>query len=331
MGENRIEKIFKQIDEATELIEHHTNEPYLDSLSIVFEWILYEELPESIHDLLQQKLKNMIQFKDIDELPKDQKRKLTELLILKGMKENTQPNHFITPETIGLFVSYLVNKFISNKEDLRIFDPVCGTGNLLLTVLSQLTTDYKAYGSDVDPTLIRLAVNNANFQEEEIEFFHQDSLRPFLLDPVDIVLADLPVGYYPDDMVAEKYELKAKEGYSYAHHLLIEQSLTYTKDGGYLFFLIPEFLFESDQAEQLKTYLHNNAHIVGVLRLPDNVFKSKKHVKSIFILQKKGKETKNPHQPLLAMLPSFTDTTAMESILAQINEWFTNYFKYKDV
>src|SRR5699024_7663887 len=91
--------------------------------------------------------------------------------------------------------------------------------------------------------LLRIALMYANLLKKEVEFFHQDSLRPLLLDPVDLVVADLPVGYYPDDVQAETYELRKKDRHSYEHHLLIEQSLHYTKARGYLVFVIPEHLF----------------------------------------------------------------------------------------
>lgn len=123
----------------------------------------------------------------------------------------------------------------------------------------------------------------------DIEFFKQDSMRPFLIDPVDLVVSDLPVGYYPDDVRASEFELKADDGQSYAHHLLIEQSLMYTKEAGYLIFLIPNFLFTSDQAEKLHQFLREHAHIVGLLQLPESIFKTDKNTKSILVLQKKGR------------------------------------------
>lgn len=46
--------------------------------------------------------------------------------------------------------------------------------------------------------------------------------------------------------------------------------------------------------------------------------------KSIFILQKKGEQTKNPRKALLVDLPSFKDVKAMESVLQQMNSWFEN-------
>ena len=57
--------------------------------------------------------------------------------------------------------------------------------------------------------------------------------------------------------------LKADKGHSYAHHLFIEQSIRYIKEGGYLFFLIPNGLFESEQAQKLHEYLKKNVYIQG--------------------------------------------------------------------
>src|SRR5690625_5944464 len=100
-------------------------------------------------------------------------------------------------------MGYLAGKLTHDHDHLRVFDPVSGSGNLLTTVLGQLSQSTDAYGSEIDPTLIKLGLLNANLQKMNIEFFHQDSLRPFLLDPVDLVVSDLPVGYYPDDIRAK--------------------------------------------------------------------------------------------------------------------------------
>ncbi|WP_010651189.1 N-6 DNA methylase [Oceanobacillus massiliensis] len=289
MEKSNVERLFGWLDETTELIQQHRNEPYLDSLSATMEFLFYEGAPEDMDDLLAHKLQNTLIKINMDSFHTEEVRKAIQLAILKGMKGSTQQQHLMTPETVGLIVGYLSDKLTKDKKAIRVFDPVSGTGNLLTTVLGQLKQEVKAYASEVDPTLIQLSVLNANLQKKQVEFFHQDSLRPFLMDPVDLIVADLPVGYYPDDIQANEYELKADSGHSYAHHLLIEQSIKYTADGGYLVLVIPEFLFDNDQSDKLQAYLQKYAHIVGVIRLPDTAFKSEKNTKSILILQKKGK------------------------------------------
>lgn len=323
MEKTNVENLFEWIDQTTELIQKNENAPYLDCLSYTLNTLFFRDIPEETSKELSQILQKKLEEKDVDSYTNTEIRKAVQLAILKGMKGSTQQQHLMTPETVALFTGYLAEKLTKGKDNIRVFDPASGTGNLLTIALEHLNSVGDVYASEVDPTLIELAVLNANLQKKEIEFFHQDSLRPFLLDPVDLIVADLPVGYYPDDLRANDFELKADEGHSYSHHLFIEQSMNYTKDGGYLLFVIPDFLFDSDQSDNLYAFIHEYAHIVGVIRLPESAFKSDKNVKSILILQKNGEGVTAPKQPLLANLPSFNNTEAMNDILAQINAWFS--------
>lgn len=323
MEKTNIEILYEWMDGTTELIQQHENEPYLNSLAITMESLFYGASSEHLNELLGHRIQSTMEKIDLEKFTPEEIRKAIQLVILKGMQRTTQVQHMITPETVSLLMAYLAGKLTAGNKSLRIFDPASGTASLLTTVVSQLPQEKEVYASEIDPTLLQIALQNANLQKMNIEFFHQDSLRPFLLDPVDLIVADLPVGYYPDDVLASEYQLKADEGHSYAHHLFIEQSLHYTKEAGYLILLIPEFLFDSDQSDKLHRFLQGNAHIVGVLRLAESSFTSKKNVKSILILQKQGQETSTPRQPLLVDLPSFNNTIAMEDILAQINAWFT--------
>lgn len=325
MKKTTVEQLFGWFDETTETVSSHLDGVYLEGLIDVLETIFYEKLHEDFDDILKKKLQTALErLKKINFTDKDLKKAL-QLVVLKGMKGSVQEQHLMTPESVGLIVAYLANRLLENKAEIRLFDPAVGTGNMLFTVMEQLPQKKTTYASEVDPTLIQLAHSSANLLKKEVEFFHQDSLAPLLLDPVDLVVADLPVGYYADDVRAAEYELKAEEGHSYAHHLFIEQSLKYTKEAGYLIFVIPDFLFTSDQAEQLNRFLKEHTHMVGLLRLPESMFKSKQNVKGILVLQKKGVETEGPKQPLLVQLPSLKNHQAMADILGQMNRWFQTY------
>ncbi|MGI8316784.1 class I SAM-dependent methyltransferase [Halobacillus mangrovi] len=325
MKQGQVEKLFEWLDETSTIVSEDMNVTYLEGLAEALD-VLFNEKPfDDLDKRLQTKLTNRLTKVNKEEFEKEEVRKAVQLTILKGMKGATQQQHLITPDSVAMFMGYLASKLFEGKEELKLFDLASGSANLLTSVMNQLEMPLRAYASEVDPTLIQLAVANANLQKNNIEFFHQDSLRPFLIEPVDFVLADLPVGYYPDDVQASRYELKAEEGHSYAHHLFIEQGLNYTEEGGYLMFIVPNFLFDSDQSKALNAYLREHAHIVGMLQLSDSLFKDEKHGKSILILQKKGQETKPPKQALLVKLPSFKNPEAMADILAQMNQWFDEY------
>ncbi|HLR53333.1 MAG TPA: class I SAM-dependent methyltransferase [Pseudogracilibacillus sp.] len=322
MSETNVVDLFEKIDEQTMKVQESESEPYLDSLAMCMEVLFYGTFQREVSTDVKESIETPLQQIDLSTYNTADIHKAIQLTIIKGMQKTTQHQHAITPETIALFIGYLAEKLMKGKESIRIFDPVGGTGNLLVTVLDYLKQETSAYASEVDTTLLRIALMYANLLKKEVEFFHQDSLRPLLLDPVDLVVADLPVGYYPDDVQAETFELRKKDGHSYAHHLLIEQSLHYTKAGGYLVFVIPEHLFSTEESDTLNAFLQQHAHIIGIIQLAESTFKSKEHKKSIFILRKKGEETKDVKQPLLVQLPSFKDTNAMEDIMNKINQWF---------
>ncbi|MBM7605628.1 site-specific DNA-methyltransferase (adenine-specific) [Metabacillus crassostreae] len=321
---SKIENLFTVINETAELISNEAQITYIEAVAETGENIFHNSiLQENLSEVTEKSLKRKYETIQIDSYDKEELRKAYQLAILKGLKEGAHPNHQMTPDTIGLFLGYLVSKFLGKQKNVTILDPAVGTGNLLTAILNYLSLEsIESYGVDVDDLLIKLAYINANLQEHPISLFNQDSLERLLIDPVDMVVCDLPVGYYPNDMEAAKYELKADEGYSYSHHLFIEQSLTHTKEDGYLFFIVPNSLFETKEAPKLNKYLRDTAIIQGFIKLPVSLFKDEKHGKSILILQKKGETSIAPKQALLAELPRFSNKEAMNSIMKKMDDWF---------
>ncbi|HZH60864.1 MAG TPA: class I SAM-dependent methyltransferase [Metabacillus sp.] len=321
---SKIENLFTVINETADLLAKECEFTYIEALAETGENLFQGSiLQENLSEVTVKSLKRKYESVSLDTFEKEELRKAYQLAILKGLKEGAQPNHQMTPDTIGLFLGYLVSKFIGNRKELSILDPAVGTGNLLTTILNYLGIEtIDSYGVDVDDLLIKLAYINANLQEHPIHFFNQDSLERLLIDPVDVVLCDLPVGYYPNDLEAAKYQLKADEGHSYSHHLFMEQSINHIKANGYLFFIVPNSLFETKEAPKLNKYLKEVAIIQGFIKLPLSLFKDERHGKSILILQKKGPEAKAPKQAMLAELPKFSNIDAMNSIMKQMDQWF---------
>jgi site-specific DNA-methyltransferase (adenine-specific) len=323
-GLTQMEELFGVIDQTAIILSKELPCSYLEAVAETGENLFHETiLQEELDEVTKKRLEKEYDKIKLNKYDKETIRKSYQLAILKGMKEATQPNHQMTPDAVGLFMSYLVRKLMEEKKDYIILDPAVGTGNLLTAILNYEESKIKqAYGVDVDDLLIKLAYVNANLQEHPVQLFNQDSLQPLFIDPVDLVVCDLPVGYYPNDIGAASYKVKAKEGHSYAHHLFIEQSLNYAKPGGYVMVLIPNNLFETEQAGSLHAFLKEEAVIQGVIQLPLSLFKQESSAKSIFILQKKGEGVILPKQALLVELPKFTNKEAMNRIMTEIDKWF---------
>ncbi|HZG71568.1 MAG TPA: class I SAM-dependent methyltransferase [Chondromyces sp.] len=319
-----VERLFKVFDETANILQEALSCTYLEALGETAENMFHNDvLQEEVNEIAKKRLKKQYDEVNLNSTDKETVRKAYQLAILKGMKENTQPNHQMTPDSIGLFISYLLGKFMNQTHSYSILDPALGTGNLLLTVLNQQSgKELHALGVEIDDVLIKLAYAGANLMEQPISLYNQDALEPLFIDPVDAVVCDLPVGYYPNDERSKEYKLKADEGHSYAHHLFIEQSLRHTAPGGYLFFLIPNALFESPESRKLHEFLQNEAHIQSVIQLPLSMFKNKQAAKSILVLQKKGEDIQPPKQILLANLPSLTNPQSVQGVLTKLDKWF---------
>ncbi|MDR4903914.1 class I SAM-dependent methyltransferase [Bacillus mycoides] len=323
-----VETLFSIFDSSTVVLRKELDVTYLEALvetgDNLFEGaILQEELSESTIERLNREYSTFNE----ETYKGEEIRKAFQLAILKGMKEGVQANHEMTPDAVGMFMGYLFHKFMQGQKEITVLDPAIGTGNLMTTLFNSAKEELtmSGFGVEVDEVLIKLALVNANLQKHAIEFFHQDGLAPLYIDPVDAVVSDLPIGYYPNEIVASEYTLKADEGMSYAHHLFIEQSVKHTKEGGYLFFLVPNFIFESDQAPKLHAFIKETCFIQGLLQLPVSMFKNEKNAKSIFVLQKKGQGVTMPKQALLVELPKFSNMKAMENIMDQLNTWFATH------
>ncbi|QHA92884.1 class I SAM-dependent methyltransferase [Bacillus sp. N1-1] len=327
MSELTVENLYNVLDESTLVIQNKLEMSYLEALvetglNIFENKVLQEELDADT----VVRLKNLYDSCSLDGAEQETVRKGIQLALLKGMKKGIQPHHAMTPDSVAHLIGYLVKKYkeVLNLDNMKILDPAVGTGNLLTSVLNQLDGEnVEAYGVEPDDLLLHLGFVNANLQKHQVEFLHQDSVKPLYIPQVNTVVTDLPVGYYPHEEAAAKYELKAEEGMSYVHHLLIEQSLNMTEDSGMLFFMIPNFLFGDDGAKQVRNLLNDRSVIHGIIQLPTSLFANESQAKSILVAQKKGEHTLKPKQVMMAKLPSFSNREAMLNMMQQINGWFS--------
>jgi len=257
----------------------------------------------------------------------EEKRKLSQLLLLKGMQsEPIQPNHQLTPDSIGFLFVFLIEQLYPNKsETYTILDLTAGMGNLLLTILTNLRlNDYqlKGIGVDNDETLLAICAANSQWIGEEVTLYHQDSLQDLLVDPCDVVFGDLPIGYYPMDDNAKQFITGVDSGHSFAHHLLLEQSMAYVKKNSFGLFLVPSNFLETDQSDQLKKWLSGEEiFLQGIIQLPTELFKNEATQKSILLLQRQGEKAKQVPQVLLAKLETLKDPKAVVAFFNEFKQW----------
>ena len=280
MNFEKIEEAFGLLLENVQTIQNQLGTNFYDAL--IEQNAAY--LGEAEDELIG---KNNQRLRELDLTAEEWRRTFQFLFIKANQTEPMQHNHQFTPDSIGFLLTFLLDELVAGQT-ASVLEIGSGTGNLAQTILhhSQKQLDY--LGVEVDDLLIDLSASMAEVMDSAISFVQGDAVRPQILKESQIIISDLPVGYYPNDAIAQRYQVASDKGHTYAHHLLMEQSLKYLAKDGYAIFLAPNNLLTSEQSPLLKAWLQDQARVVATIALPTNLFGNPNQAKSIFILQKKG-------------------------------------------
>ena len=280
MNFEKIEEAFGLLLENVQTIQNQLGTNFYDAL--IEQNAAY--LGEAEDELIG---KNNQRLRELDLTAEEWRRTFQFLFIKANQTEPMQYNHQFTPDSIGFLLTFLLDELVAGQT-ASVLEIGSGTGNLAQTILhhSQKQLDY--LGVEVDDLLIDLSASMAEVMDSGISFVQGDAVRPQILKESQIIISDLPVGYYPNDAIAQRYQVASDKGHTYAHHLLMEQSLKYLAKDGYAIFLAPNNLLTSEQSPLLKAWLQDQARVVATIALPTNLFGNPNQAKSIFILQKKG-------------------------------------------
>lgn len=324
--------LFHTLDESSKILKEALEIPYLEALihsaeNLIDNGTVYNEEGLLSEDIVKE-LEEVYQEMDLEQYTPETIRQAMQIALLRGMKEDfVQPNHQMTPDSIGLLISYLIEIIAEPKEKIHVADLTVGTANLLLTVshfLNQAPNrEIKLSGVDNDELMLSLASTNSAFQRTPINLVYQDALTNLLLQPADIMVADLPIGYYPVEDTITDYttHFEEKGERSYSHYLLIEQAMNYLTEGGYGFFLLPSNIFNDEKVSVLVNYLQEVGYMQGIIQLPREIFANEDSRKSVFVVQKKGNGAAQIGEVLMSNAPDFKDFDAMKTFLGEISEW----------
>ena len=278
------------------------------------------------------KLENIYtEMKNLSLTPLQLKQAIT-ISIIKAQKEDeTEVNKLMTPDAIGLIASLIAYEILNvqNKKDVNIVDPTVGTGNLLIEVIEQLNMTDKfninAAALDNDDALVSLTKAFSEVMNLNLDAYHQDSVADWDITDIDLAVADLPVGYYPIDDNAKNFKTRSDEGHSYAHHLLIEQTMNNLNDGGIGIFIVPSQIFQTDQAKKLSEWMVSSVYLQAVLDLPATLFASKEAQKAVVVLQKHGGNAKQVGNVLMGTIPDTNNPKSFEGFKDQLQSWAKNF------
>ena len=317
MNFEKIEKAYGYLLENTQTIQNDLQTNFYDAL--VEQNAIYLDGQTEL-TLVKE---NNQRLKDLNLNKEEWRRSFQYLLMKAGQTEPLQANHQFTPDGIGFLLVFLVDQ-LASSDKVDVLEIGSGTGNLAQTLMNNCQRSLDYLGLEIDDLLIDLAASMAEVMKADVNFAQGDAVRPQVLKESDVIISDLPVGYYPDDAIASRYQVASPQGHTYAHHLLIEQSLKYLKPGGVAIFLAPNDLLTSEQSPLLKKWMQDHAQVLAVVTLPENLFRSANLAKTIFVLRKQEEAEVQP------FVYPLTDLQDQEDVM-KFRESFQNWNKESEI
>ena len=317
MNFEKIEKAYGYLLENTQTIQNDLQTNFYDAL--VEQNAIYLDGQTEL-TLVKE---NNQQLKDLNLNKEEWRRSFQYLLMKAAQTEPLQANHQFTPDGIGFLLVFLVDQ-LASSDKVDVLEIGSGTGNLAQTLMNNCQRSLDYLGLEIDDLLIDLAASMAEVMKADVNFAQGDAVRPQVLKESDVIISDLPVGYYPDDAIASRYQVASPQGHTYAHHLLIEQSLKYLKPGGIAIFLAPNDLLTSEQSPLLKKWMQDHAQVLAMVTLPENLFRSANLAKTIFVLRKQEEAVIQP------FVYPLTDLQNQEDVM-KFRESFQNWNKESEI
>lgn len=317
MNFEKIEKAYGYLLENTQTIQNDLQTNFYDAL--VEQNAIYLDGQTEL-TLVKE---NNQRLKDLNLNKEEWRRSFQYLLMKAAQTEPLQANHQFTPDGIGFLLVFLVDQ-LASSDKVDVLEIGSGTGNLAQTLMNNCQRSLDYLGLEIDDLLIDLAASMAEVMKADVNFAQGDAVRPQVLKESDVIISDLPVGYYPDDAIASRYQVASPQGHTYAHHLLIEQSLKYLKPGGIAIFLAPNDLLTSEQSPLLKKWMRDHAQVLAMVTLPENLFRSANLAKTIFVLRKQEEAEVQP------FVYPLTDLQDQEDVM-KFRESFQNWNKESEI
>ena len=317
MNFEKIEKAYGYLLENTQTIQNDLQTNFYDAL--VEQNAIYLDGQTEL-TLVKE---NNQRLKDLNLNKEEWRRSFQYLLMKAAQTEPLQANHQFTPDGIGFLLVFLVDQ-LASSDKVDVLEIGSGTGNLAQTLMNNCQRSLDYLGLEIDDLLIDLAASMAEVMKSDLNFAQGDAVRPQVLKESDVIISDLPVGYYPDDAIASRYQVASPQGHTYAHHLLIEQSLKYLKPGGIAIFLAPNDLLTSEQSPLLKKWMKDHAQVLAMVTLPENLFRSANLAKTIFVLRKQEEAEVQP------FVYPLTDLQDQEDVM-KFRESFQNWNKESEI
>ncbi|MBS4750461.1 class I SAM-dependent methyltransferase [Carnobacteriaceae bacterium zg-ZUI78] len=323
--------LYDVLNQSAQLLSSDLETAYLEGLAETLQNLVFEQKAQQVDGLPSQEtiqtLNQLYQLIDLNAYTKEEKRKAIQLALLQAIqKDNIQSNHQITPDSIAFLIGYFMNTL--SKKPIRLLDITAGTGNLLSALLNHFGDEHiESTAIEVDELLVSILAMSMQLQGHDTKIMHQDSVQPLLVDKPNMIVSDLPIGYYPHDDIAKMFKVSVSNEHTYAHHVLIEHGMQLLEENGWGIFIVPSNVFETPQGYHLLQLLTTDYYMQGFLLLPATMFKQSSARKAILLVQKMGDTATKADEVLIGEIPPLKQIEKVQDFLSKFGEWAEAFAK----
>lgn len=333
MSVENINQLFGVLHDSTILIQEALEFSYLEALFETLQNLAdgeVQQIDQRPSDEEAEQLREIYSNINLQEFEAEDIRKAVQFAFIEGEKaDQLQANYHMTPEAIAVLMGYFATKLVdqghladkADDPEFTFFDATMGTGNLYAIIYNALkASGYKiqGFGYDNDDLMLSIADVSTRLQDIPANLYLGDSLQNLIVPPSDLIVGDLPLGYYPVDEVADTYSSakNREEGqHAFVHYLMVEQGLRYLKPNGWGIYIVPAGLVQDENIKTLIEAIGEHGYFQALLSLPSNLFNNEKSRKAILLVQKAGDKAKQSENVLVGEIPDLKSKEELPKFL----------------
>jgi site-specific DNA-methyltransferase (adenine-specific) len=291
--------LFELFDEYIRLYQEFFVVSSLTAMYQMSRHILFNEIP-SVQDIPDALDRLMVNIRD-ESFDKEELRKALVATTLKAYRHDKIANSEMTPDSISLLVGYVVSKYFEGRESFSLCDPVVGTASMLTAVANMVQHQGDIVAMDSNWDQIQTARVFTDLTGYDVDFILEDCLTSSV-QGFDCIIADVPVYVYDDD---------------YFPHRFVAHWVSKIEPGGVMVVVIPNDFFEVQSV--YKDEIIQQASLVGLIKLPADMFVDPKLQKSILLVEPGERKVEDF---LLVELPRLEEKEEFQVAITRMEQWF---------
>jgi site-specific DNA-methyltransferase (adenine-specific) len=291
--------LFELFDEYIRLYQEFFVVSSLTAMYQMSRHILFNEIP-SVQDIPDALDRLMVNIRD-ESFDKEELRKALVATTLKAYRHDKIANSEMTPDSISLLVGYVVSKYFEGRESFSLCDPVVGTASMLTAVANMVQHQGDIVAIDSNWDQIQTARVFTDLTGYDVDFILEDCLTSSV-QGFDCIIADVPVYVYDDD---------------YFPHRFVAHWVSKIEPGGVMVAVIPNDFFEVQSV--YKDEIIQQASLVGLIKLPADMFVDPKLQKSILLVEPGERKVEDF---LLVELPRLEEKEEFQVAITRMEQWF---------